>query len=82
MFEQVSLGLSCFGGCISLIGGRECEGVIIEWDGLSTIAELICTRLLEPLAILQGMMGLRTWLSEVQYMLTMIKQRSFQGMPL
>ncbi|WVN88502.1 uncharacterized protein L203_103713 [Cryptococcus depauperatus CBS 7841] len=36
-------------------------------------------RLLEPLAITQGMMGLRHWLNEVQYFLGLIKQRSFTG---
>jgi hypothetical protein len=38
--------------------------------------------MLEPLAIVQGMMGLRTWLTEVQYLMTKLKQRSFGGMPL
>ncbi|WVQ82854.1 hypothetical protein IAT38_004989 [Cryptococcus sp. DSM 104549] len=39
-------------------------------------------RLLEPLAIVQGPMGLRTWLSEVQYFMGLMKQRSFSGCPL
>lgn len=39
-------------------------------------------RLIEPLAIVQGMMGLRAWLSEVQFFIAKLKQRSFQGMPL
>ncbi|WRT63267.1 uncharacterized protein IL334_000170 [Kwoniella shivajii] len=42
----------------------------------------ILNRLLEPLAIVQGPMGLRTWLSEVQYFMTLMKQRSFSGRPL
>ncbi|ORY27325.1 hypothetical protein BCR39DRAFT_483598 [Naematelia encephala] len=39
-------------------------------------------RLLEPLAIVQGLLGLRTWLAEVQIFMGKIKQRSFAGMPL
>jgi hypothetical protein len=39
-------------------------------------------RLIEPLAIIQGLMGIRTWLSEVQYFMGKLKQRSFSGMPL
>ena len=39
-------------------------------------------RMLEPLAIVQGMMGLRTWLTEVQYLMTKLKQRAFSGMGL
>lgn len=34
------------------------------------------------MAIVQGPMGLRTWLSEVQYLMGKLKQRSFSGMPL
>ncbi|RSH83900.1 hypothetical protein EHS25_005144 [Saitozyma podzolica] len=39
-------------------------------------------KLIEPLAMVQGMMGLRAWLSEVQFFIAKLKQRSFQGMPL
>ncbi|WWC67261.1 uncharacterized protein I206_101169 [Kwoniella pini CBS 10737] len=42
----------------------------------------ILNRLLEPLAIVQGPMGLRTWLTEVQYFMSLMKQRSFSGRPL
>ena len=37
---------------------------------------------MEPLAIVQGMMGLRTWLVEVQILIAKLKQRQFSGMPL
>nr|KIR86739.1 hypothetical protein I308_03061 [Cryptococcus tetragattii IND107] len=39
----------------------------------------VLNRLLEPLAVVQGRMGLRTWLSEVQYFMGLMKQRSFSG---
>ncbi|KAK1921363.1 hypothetical protein DB88DRAFT_99863 [Papiliotrema laurentii] len=39
-------------------------------------------KLLEPLAIIRGPMGLRTWLAEVQFFMMKLKQRSFSGMPL
>ncbi|WVW81326.1 hypothetical protein I302_103317 [Kwoniella bestiolae CBS 10118] len=42
----------------------------------------ILNRLLEPLAIVKGPMGLRTWLAEVQYFMGLMKQRSFSGRPL
>ncbi|WVQ94201.1 hypothetical protein IAU59_001279 [Kwoniella sp. CBS 9459] len=42
----------------------------------------VLNRLLEPLAVVQGPMGLRTWLSEVQYFMGLMKQRSFSGRPL
>ncbi|WVR03144.1 hypothetical protein IAU60_000134 [Kwoniella sp. DSM 27419] len=42
----------------------------------------VLNRLLEPLAIVQGPMGLRTWLGEVQYFMGLMKQRSFSGRPL
>jgi hypothetical protein len=38
--------------------------------------------MLEPLSMVQGLMGLRTWLSEVQYLMGKLKQRSFSGVPL
>ena len=38
--------------------------------------------MLEPLAICQGVMGLRTWLTEIQYLMAKLKQRSFSGMPM
>lgn len=44
--------------------------------------ELTTNRMIEPLAIFQGMMGLRMWLAEVQVLMTKLKQRSFQGAPL
>lgn len=40
------------------------------------------TRMLEPLSIVQGPMGLRTWLSEVQFLMGKLKQRSFSGIPM
>ena len=39
-------------------------------------------RMLEPLAIVQGMMGLRTWLAEVQILISKLKQRCMTGMTL
>ncbi|ODN73843.1 hypothetical protein L202_07366 [Cryptococcus amylolentus CBS 6039] len=39
-------------------------------------------KLVEPLAVVQGPMGLRTWLSEIQHFMGLMKQRSFQGFPL
>ncbi|RXK42627.1 hypothetical protein M231_00181 [Tremella mesenterica] len=42
----------------------------------------LLNKLVEPLAVVQGMMGLRTWLAEVQMFMSKLKQRSFSGMPL
>ncbi|ORX35021.1 hypothetical protein BD324DRAFT_682937 [Kockovaella imperatae] len=42
----------------------------------------VLNKLVEPLAIVQGMMGLRTWLGEVQVLIAKLKQRVFSGMPL
>ncbi|KAK8844714.1 hypothetical protein IAR55_006564 [Kwoniella newhampshirensis] len=42
----------------------------------------VLNRLLEPLAVIHGPMGLRVWLREVQYFMGTLKTRSFQGMPL
>jgi len=48
-----------------------------------TEAYLDClNKMLEPLAIMQGLMGLRTWLAELQLFMTKVKQRSFSGVPL
>lgn len=38
--------------------------------------------MLEPLSIVQGPMGLRTWLTEVQFLMSKLKQRSFSGIPM
>ncbi|KIR25472.1 hypothetical protein I309_05636 [Cryptococcus deuterogattii LA55] len=47
---------------------------------VSTEAYLdVLNRLLAPLAVVQGPMGFRTWLSEVQYFMGLMKQRSFSG---
>ncbi len=43
---------------------------------------MVGNSMIEPLAIVQGMMGLRTWLSEVQMFMGKLKQRSFSGVPL
>jgi hypothetical protein len=47
-----------------------------------TLFGKLTDRMLEPLAICQGMMGLRTWLTEIQYLMAKLKQRSFSGMPM
>ncbi|KAK4686762.1 hypothetical protein P7C73_g3364, partial [Tremellales sp. Uapishka_1] len=39
-------------------------------------------KLLEPLAIVQGILGFRTWLAEVQYFMGRMKQRCFSGVPI
>lgn len=43
---------------------------------------MLTARILEPLSIVQGPMGLRSWLSELQYFMAKLKQRSFSGVPL
>nr|XP_031862095.1 uncharacterized protein CI109_002508 [Kwoniella shandongensis]KAA5529167.1 hypothetical protein CI109_002508 [Kwoniella shandongensis] len=42
----------------------------------------VLNRLLEPLALVQGMLGFRNWLAEVQFFMGVLKRRSFGGMPL
>ncbi|KAL7420343.1 hypothetical protein Q5752_005313 [Cryptotrichosporon argae] len=42
----------------------------------------VLNKMLEPLAIVQGLAGLRAWLGEVQALMGLLKQRSFGGVPL
>jgi len=78
-------------GCVNTEAFLDCLNKYVAFSSFNGIhyrsrpfglIQQLIYRMLEPLAIVKGMMGLRTWLTEVQYLMTRLKQRSFGGMPL